>query len=106
METKIPEWFAPHDIGRGFVGDRTRLHVATITVVAPNAVEMEVLCGASEVTRSTNLILDPDDEQSCRDWWGSKVRVDAEQGIDKSLRGGLAKPRVCGDCKTIHDGAL
>lgn len=104
--SKTPAWFAEEKVGHGFIGDRTRLHVSTIAAIAPNALTMDTLCGASEPTTTTNPLLDPEDETACRDWWTSKIRVTVGEHIDKSLKGGLAKPRVCGDCRSIHDGGL
>lgn len=104
--SKTPAWFSEETVGHGFIGDRTRLHVCTIAAIAPNVLRMNALCEASEPTTITHPLLDAEDEGSCRDWWTSKIRVTVGEHIDNSLKGGLAKPRVCGDCKAIYDGSL
>lgn len=102
--TESAPWFTPQRVGFGFVGDRTRLHVSVITAVEPDALRLETLCDSSEPTTAKNPSLDIADEQACRTWWESKVKVEPGATIDKSIRGGLAKPRVCGTCRELHEG--
>lgn len=110
-----PKWFDADELGRvigqSFVGDRNRLHVADVRLVAFNSVQLSTLCragsggGRDVSTTVTNVHLDVDSEQEdVALWWAEKVTLDAESSIEDQLSKGLRRPRMCGACVRIRDG--
>lgn len=111
-EPETTDWFAQYQgtqIGQTFIGDRSRLHIADVTVVEPNAVALDILCGAGatgDVDVSTvvrNARLDGGDRNDCESWWEKKVRLTPEAGVSQMLPGGLRKPRICGACQRLRE---
>lgn len=106
------DWFTAYQdtiIGQAFVGERTRLHVADLRVVAPHSLSVRILCGAGDhgtinvETTVRNVNLDASSEAACRSWWQQKVVMEADQMLEGILPGGLRRPRICGRCEAIRD---
>lgn len=111
--TAEQDWFTSYQdtvIGQTFVGNRTRLHIADLSVVAPHSLSVRILCGAGDYgqmdvsTTVRNLNLDGSSEEECRSWWEQKVVMEPNQKLDRILPGGLRRPRICGRCESIRDG--
>lgn len=110
--TNEQSWFTDYEgtvIGQTFVGSRSRLHIADLSVVAPHSLSVRILCGAGdygEMDVSTivrNVNLDGSSEEACRTWWQQKVVMEPNQKLDRIVPGGLRRPRICGRCESIRD---
>lgn len=107
-----PQWFLGLDglrLGFSFVGDKSRMHIGQVVVLAPDSLKISTLCEAGDAdgrdvsTVVRNTVIDVESEDAVRRWWASKTVMSAGAKLNRMLPGGLRKPRVCRRCQDLYD---